>query len=66
LPAIVPVHAPLSEHLTPAVQRPALKPRKRNLLLRIVDAVGASNRRKAHLEIARWAARNTSQIADRP
>ncbi len=40
-------------------------PVKRGVLLRIVDAVAASNRRKAECEIAKFIARNGGTITDR-
>jgi hypothetical protein len=42
---------------------PIEKP-KRNLLLRIVDAVGAANRRRADREIARFIAYHGNSITD--
>ena len=40
-------------------------PRRPNLLLRIIAAIGASNRRKAAREIARLVERNSSVLTDR-
>ena len=40
------------------------KPHKRNLLLRIVDALAESNRRKAEREIAALRQRHGSQFSD--
>lgn len=40
------------------------KPRARNLFLRIVDAIGDTNRRKAEREIARFVARHGNRITD--
>ena len=39
-------------------------PARRPLLLRIVDAIGESNRRKADREIARFIARNGGCLTD--
>jgi uncharacterized protein YjiS (DUF1127 family) len=40
------------------------KQNRRNLFLRIVDAIGEANRRKAEREIARFLARHGSQFSD--
>ena len=40
------------------------KQNRRNLFLRIVDAIGDANRRKAEREIARFLARHGSQFSD--
>ena len=40
------------------------KPHTRNLFLRIVGAIGETNRRKAEREIARFKARHGGRIAD--
>ena len=40
------------------------KPHKRNLFLRIVAAIAASNRRKAEREVAAFWARHGSQFSD--
>ena len=40
------------------------KPRKRNLFLRIVDAIAESNRRRAEREIAAFWPRHGSQVSD--
>jgi hypothetical protein len=45
-------------HSTPS------KPHKRNLFLRIVDAIGDTNRRKAEREIARFIALHGGRITD--
>jgi hypothetical protein len=39
--------------------------RKRNLFLRIADAIGEPNRRKAEREIVRFIARNGGRFTDR-
>lgn len=44
---------------------PSRLPAKRNVLLRIVDALAASNRRKAEREIARYVARHGGALTDR-
>ena len=41
------------------------KPRKRNLFLRIVAAIAASNRRKAERELAALRARHGNLFSDR-
>jgi hypothetical protein len=55
MPAM-PFSLPLTTHSA------STKPQKRNLLLRIVDAIGETNRRRAEREIARFVARHGSQL----
>ncbi|WP_046867194.1 hypothetical protein [Microvirga massiliensis] len=43
----------------------AVRPPRRNLILRIVDAIAESNRRKAEQEVAGYIARNGSRFTDR-
>jgi hypothetical protein len=47
-----------------AAQFAPSKPRKRNLFLRIVAAIAASNRRKAERELAALRARHGSLFSD--
>jgi hypothetical protein len=59
MPAL-PFSLPFAAHSAPTRQH------KRNLLLRIVDAIGETNRRRAEREIARFVARHGSQFPTTP
>ena len=49
---------------SPHHPRTAASPQTRSLLLRFVDAIAASNQRRAEREIARFFARNGDRLTD--
>ena len=55
----MPFTVPLIAYSSPS------KPHKRNLLLRIVDALAEGNRRRAERELAAFRARHGSLLSDR-
>ncbi len=63
----MPIAAPFDASSGASADAPFRIPRsaKRNLFLRIADAIGESNRRKAEREIARFIEWNGGRLTDR-